>query len=110
MIPRGGVLPSAHQEEPFFLYVPFSHFHTTSVAQPEMQYAGCDFKNATRRGAFGDALAESDWIVGNIMKKLRDLGLEEDTLILFTSNNGPWMERGQSARSEDLFTGRYANY
>jgi arylsulfatase A len=98
-----------HKDSPFFLYVPFSHVHTTHPGStPEMQYAGCDFQNKSKRGAFGDALAETDWMVGNIMRKLRELGLEEDTLILFTSDNGPWMIRGLSGGSEGLFTGRYA--
>ncbi|KAG7350369.1 alkaline-phosphatase-like, core domain containing protein [Nitzschia inconspicua] len=98
-----------HKDSPFFLYVPFSHVHTTAPGStPEMQYAGCAFQNTTGRGAFGDALAETDWMVGNIMNRLRDLGLEEDTLILFTSDNGPWMIRGLSGGSEGLFTGRYS--
>lgn len=97
-------------EDPFFLYVPFSHVHITSRAQPECQYAGCNFQNSTKRGKFGDALAEADWIVGNIHQSLKDSGQEENTLILFTSDNGPWLSRGLSAGSAGLFTGRYAGY
>lgn len=99
-----------HKDEPFFLYVPFSHVHCTSGSQPEMQYAGCPFRNATSRGSFGNALAEADWIVGNIVQTLRQLQLEENTLILFTSDNGPWMLRGLSGGSGGLFTGRFASY
>jgi len=95
--------------KPFFLYVPFSHVHTTAPGSTmESQYAGCKFQNTTKRGIFGDALAETDWIVGNIVEKVRHLGLEENTLILFTSDNGPWMARGLSGGSEGLFTGRFA--
>ncbi|OEU21348.1 alkaline phosphatase-like protein [Fragilariopsis cylindrus CCMP1102] len=94
---------------PFFLYVPFSHVHTTEAGTTtENQYVGCKYRNSTKRGIFGDALAETDWITGNIVQKVRDLGLEEDTLILFTSDNGPWAMRGSSAGSEGLFTGRFA--
>eukprot|EP00957_Ditylum_brightwellii_P037506 2836286-Ditylum_brightwellii.AAC.1 len=89
--------------------MPLSHVHTTSNTA-ELQYSGCNFKGTTKRGRFGDALAESDWIVGNVMQKLKDLNLEEDTLVLFTSDNGPWMIRGLSAGSHGLFTGRYAGY
>jgi arylsulfatase A len=99
-----------HKEDPFFLYMPFSHVHTTAASMPEMQYAGCDFKGSTERGSFGDALAESDWIVGNVMQKLKDLQLEEDTLVLFTSDNGPWLIRNLSGGSAGLFTGRFSNY
>ena len=99
-----------HKSKPFFLYVPFSHVHTTSKYLPESQYASCAFQNTTRRGKFGDVLAESDWIVGNIVKTLIELDLEENTLILFTSDNGPWLSRGLGAGSEGVFTGRYAGY
>jgi len=95
--------------KPFFLYVPFSHVHCTHPGTTtEKQYAGCDFRNTTTRGIYGDALAETDWIAGNIVKKVRDLGLEENTLILFTSDNGPWMTMHLSGGSAGLFTGRYA--
>lgn len=72
-------------ESPFFLYMPFSHVHTTASNQPQMQYAGCDYKNTTARGAFGDALAEADSIVGHLVDTLAAQGLTNDTLILFAS-------------------------
>jgi arylsulfatase A len=100
----------ADTDNPFFLYVPFSHVHITSPAQKECQYAGCDFQNSTRRGKFGDALAEADWIIGNIHQTLKETNLEQNTLILFTSDNGPWLSRGLSAGSAGVFTGRYAGY
>ena len=99
-----------NQENPFFLYVPFSHVHVTSYDQPEKQYAGCAWKGSTTRGAFGDALAEADSTVGAIHAKLRELELEENTLILFASDNGPWLPMGLSGGSAGLFTGRYADY
>ena len=101
---------SANKDDPFFLYMPFSHVHTTNELQPEMQYCGCEFKNKTSRGAFGDALAEIDWMVGNVVEKIRLYGLEENTLILFTGDNGPWMIRGSSAGSTGLFYGRSSGY
>ncbi|KAG7350334.1 alkaline-phosphatase-like, core domain containing protein [Nitzschia inconspicua] len=100
----------AGSDDPFFLYVPFSHVHITSPSQNECQYAGCDFRNSTKRGKFGDALAEADWIVGNIHQSLQETNLEHNTLILFTSDNGPWLSRGLSAGSAGVFTGRYAGY
>ena len=98
------------QQKPFFLYLPFSHVHTTRENIPNKQYANCNFTDTTKRGIFGDALAESDWMVGNIMTKLRELNIENNTLILFTSDNGPWMAQGLSAGSEGLFTGRYSGF
>ena len=97
-------------DRPFFLYVPFSHVHVTANDQPEKQYAGCEWKGSTKRGAFGDALAEADNIVGAIHRKLQELELEENTLILFASDNGPWLPMGLSGGSAGLFTGRYAGY
>jgi arylsulfatase A-like enzyme len=99
-----------HAAEPFFLYMPFSHVHVTSPSQPHLQYAGCAFKNTTRRGPFGDALSEADDIVGAVVDTLRRLDLEENTLIIFSSDNGPWLSRGLSAGSAGLFTGRFAGY
>ena len=101
---------SSNKDGPFFLYMPFSHVHTTNELQPEMQYCGCNFKNKTSRGAFGDALAEIDWIVGNVMDRIKSYGLEENTLVLFTGDNGPWMVRGSSAGSTGLFYGRSSGY
>ena len=98
------------QADPFFLYMPFSHVHTTATNQPEAQYAGCAFKNYTTRGMFGDALAEADWIAGNVLAKLEQLQLEKNTLILFTSDNGPWMVRGKSGGSVGIHYGRASGY
>ena len=99
-----------HSEDPFFLYMPFSHVHTTAGNQPEKQFCGCDFKNASKRGAFGDALAEVDWIVGKTVAALKANGLEKNTLILFTGDNGPWLVQGSSGGSTGLLSGRFAGY
>lgn len=103
-----------HRNVPFFLYVPFSHVHVTSNSQPHQQYSGCDWRHTSRRGAFGDALEEADALVGTIMAEIRrhddNDQLEDNTLILFTSDNGPWLQQGLSAGSVGLLTGQYANY
>ena len=96
--------------DPFFLYLPFSHVHTTATDQPEQQFCGCPFKNATARGAFGDALAEVDWVVGELVAALQARGLEKNTLILFTGDNGPWLVQGKSGGSTGLLSGRFAGY
>lgn len=100
----------AHAAVPFFLYMPFSHVHTTHGDQPDSQYAGCRFKNTTKRGAFGDALAEADWIVGNVVTELQTASISKNTLIMFTGDNGPWMVKGKSGGSEGLLTGITAGY
>jgi len=98
-----------NKEDPFFLYMPFSHVHTTRNT-PEEQYAGCDFKNTSRRGMFGDALNEVDYIVGQVIAKLEANGLSKNTLIMFTGDNGPWMIKGKSSGSTGIFYGRHAGY
>ena len=75
-------IPSAAASgNPFFLYFAFQHTH-----QP--QFAGKDFTNTTLRGPFGDALAELDWGVGQVMQALKDAGVDNNTLAFFTADNG----------------------
>lgn len=71
-----------HKDEPFFLYVPHSMVHVPL-------HAGKDFVGSTGNGILSDAIAELDWSVGQVLDKLRELNLEQDTLVLFTSDNGP---------------------
>lgn len=102
-----------HKDKPFFLYVPFSHLHTAFLGlSPFMQrnYAGCRFRKKSPLGDLGDAIAETDWIVGNVRKALQDAGVEENTLILFTGDNGPWMAKGTAAGSTGVLTGSYSGY
>jgi len=104
------VTDHAKDDDPFFLYVPFSHVHTTDAAQPQKQYAGCAWRNSTSRGPFGDALAEVDHIVGSIVASLKRESVFSNTLILFTSDNGPWMVQGSSGGSVGLLYGRNSGY
>ena len=80
------------KDGPFFLYMPFSHVHTTAGNQPQQQYASCKFQNTSMRGAFGDALSEVDWIIGNVEEKLVSTDVINNTLILFTGDNGPYVK------------------
>jgi len=68
---------------PFFLYLAHTFPH-----QP--LYASEKFRDKSKVGIFGDAVEEIDWSVGEIMDCLRRNGLEDNTIILFTSDNGPW--------------------
>jgi len=70
---------------PFFLY--FAH---TFPHQP--LYASEAFEKQSMAGLFGDTVEEIDWSVGEIVKRLREKGLEYNTLIIFSSDNGPWYE------------------
>jgi uncharacterized sulfatase len=70
-------------DRPFFLYLPHPMPHKPLAASE-------DFYKKSGAGLYGDALAELDWGVGQMFEKLKSLGLEKRTLVLFTSDNGPW--------------------
>ena len=77
-------IDSSH-ERPFFLYLAYSYPHIPIDASPR-------FKGKSKRGIYGDAIEEIDWSVGEILKTLRRKGLDENTLILFTGDHGPWYQ------------------
>ena len=93
-----------------FLYLAFTHVHTATPNIPGLQYSGCNFVNQSRRGTFGDAVTEMDWMVGEVYSMFERLNQTTDTLFFFTSDNGPSLRWGKSAGSMGLFTGRAANY
>ncbi|MBX3436531.1 MAG: sulfatase-like hydrolase/transferase [Planctomycetaceae bacterium] len=70
-----------HQDDPFFLYLPHSAVHFPL-------YPGKAFHGTSSNGLFGDWVEEVDWSVGQILNTVRQLGLEERTLVIFTSDNG----------------------
>jgi len=83
------------KDEPFFLYLPYTFPHVPLFASDR-------FLGTSRRGLFGDVIEEIDWSVGEILSALARLGLDENTLVFFTSDNGPWMTqstRGGTAAS-----------
>lgn len=81
-----------NQTKPFLLYVPHSMVHVPLFVSPE-------FEGKSGKGLFGDVLMEIDWSVGQIIKALKETGVEDNTLVIFTSDNGPWLSYGQHAGS-----------
>ena len=79
-----------NKERPFFLYVPHSMVHVPL-------YVSDKFKDKSGVGLFGDVMMEVDWSVGQILETLRKHQLDEKTLVLFTSDNGPWLSYGDHA-------------
>lgn len=74
----------AHKEEPFFVYLAHNLPHIPL-------FASADFKGKSERGLYGDVLEEIDDGVGEIMATLQEEGLAENTIVVFTSDNGPWL-------------------
>lgn len=82
----------SHQDEPFFLYLA----HT----MPHIPLGVSDsFDGETGMGTYPDVIHELDWSIGQILDKLTELGIKEDTLVVFTSDDGPWLRHGKKAGS-----------
>ena len=80
------------QDLPFFLYFPHTAVHTPI-------HPGEAFRGKSANGRFGDWVEEIDWSVGRVFETLRELKLDEKTLVLFTSDNGPWLTKGSDGGS-----------
>lgn len=84
---------TANKERPFFLYLPHNMPHVPLFVSER-------FKGKSKRGLYGDVIEEIDWSTGEILDTIRKLGLAENTCVVFTSDNGPWLimkENGGSA-------------
>ena len=57
-------------------------------------FAGEKFRGKTERGPYGDVIEEIDWSVGQVLRALKETGLDDRTLVIFTSDNGPWLSYG----------------
>ena len=85
----------ANAERPFFLYMPHTMVHIPLFR--EAAFAG-----QSRAGIYGDVIEEIDWSVGQILETLDRLGLDDDTLVVFTSDNGPWTVFGEHGGTAGL--------
>jgi len=79
-----------HADVPFFLYLAHTMVHVPLGVSDE-------FRGRTEHGMFGDVMEEVDWSVGQVLDALDRHGLTEDTLVIFTSDNGPWLNFGNHA-------------
>ena len=92
------------KDKPFFLYVPHTMPHTPLAAHP-------DFLGTSEHGLYGDVIQEIDWSVGEIVRTLRENGLEEKTMIIYTTDNGPWLHQGEhGGHAEQLRSGKATQY
>ena len=81
-----------HRAEPFLVYLPHSMVHVPL-------YVSSKFAGKSGAGLFGDVVMEVDWSVGLILDTLKEVGVDEKTLVIFTTDNGPWLSYGDHAGS-----------
>lgn len=81
-----------NKENPFFIYMPYPLPHVPLVVSKE-------FDGKTKQGAYADVIAELDEGIGQIFKALKENGVDENTLVVFTSDNGPWTWYGEHGGS-----------
>ncbi|NQT39890.1 MAG: sulfatase-like hydrolase/transferase, partial [Planctomycetes bacterium] len=75
-----------NKDRPFFLYLAHNMPHVPLGASK-------DFRGKSKRGLYGDVIQELDWSAGQVLDTLKELGLDENTLVVYTSDNGPWVEQ-----------------
>jgi len=95
---------SANKSQPFFLYVPHVMPHVPIAVSPA-------FAGKSSRGLYGDVVEELDWSVGEIMNAIKTNGLDGDTLVLFLSDNGPFLSYGDHAgRAQPFREGKLTTF
>lgn len=94
----------SNKSKPFFLYVPHVMPHVPIFASEA-------FKGKSKRGLYGDVVEELDWSVGEIAKAVKENGLDDHTLVLFMSDNGPFLSYGNHAgRAAPLREGKLTTF
>jgi arylsulfatase len=89
-----------NKENPFFLYLAHPQPHVPLFVSDQ-------HKGKSKNGLYGDVIMEIDWSVGEILKTIREENLDKNTLVIFTSDNGPWLAYGNHAGSSgDLREGK----
>jgi arylsulfatase A-like enzyme len=78
-----------NQARPFFLYLPHTAVHVPI-------HPGAEFRGKSRNGGYGDWVEEVDWSVGRVLDAIRELKLETRTLVIFSTDNGPWLTQGKN--------------
>ena len=81
-----------NKAKPFFFYLAHSMPHVPLAVSDK-------FKGKSQNGLYGDVIMEIDWSVGEVLRALKQHGIERDTLVIFTSDNGPWLSYGTHAGS-----------
>src|SRR5690606_23680736 len=85
-----------NKNRPFFVYLPFAMPHVPL-------YASESFRGHSARGLYGDVVQELDFYVGKLISYLKKNGLDKNTFVIFTSDNGRWVLRKENGGSAGLF-------
>jgi arylsulfatase A-like enzyme len=83
---------SKNKDKPFFLYIAHPQPHVPL-------YVSDKFKGKSSRGLYGDVIMEIDWSVGQVLAALKQYNIDDNTLVIFTSDNGPWLNYGEHSGS-----------
>ena len=81
-----------NKDNPFFLYIAHPQPHVPL-------YVSDKFKGKSERGLYGDVIMEIDWSVGQVLATLKEYSIDDNTIVIFTSDNGPWLSYGEHAGS-----------
>lgn len=85
----------SHRDQPFFLYYSYHDIHVPRLPHPR-------FEGRSAMGPRGDAIAQMDWMTGRILQELRALGISENTIVVFSSDNGPVLNDGYADGAAEL--------
>ena len=95
---------SVAEKKPFFLYLANSMPHVPLFVSPE-------FKGKSAQGLYGDVIEEIDYNTGRILDKLKELGIDKNTIVIFSSDNGPWLQyKDHSGSALPLFEGKFTSF
>jgi len=100
------ITDNAQRGIPFFLYMAFSHVHQICAPRDFPEQETCQWTE-DGNSSFDDAVQEMDWIAGEILNSLDDMGMTNNTLVVFTSDNGPWVAEQKCAGSKGPFQGQW---
>ena len=85
-----------NKDSPFFLYIAHPQPHVPLFVSE-------DFEDLTGNGLYADVITEIDYSVGRVLDKIEESGLTENTIVVFTSDNGPWLSYGNHSGSSGIF-------
>ena len=95
---------SVKEKKPFFLYLANSMPHIPLYVSPE-------FKGKSKRGLYGDVVEEIDYNTGRILDLLKELKVDKNTIVIFSSDNGPWLTKGADGGTAlPLFEGKFTSF